>query len=69
MRANETEIKRNALMFDFEKERAKWTYEKDQMKNRLVEHVEQIESLERAKETILKECEKLKNQSRKTSLI
>jgi hypothetical protein len=32
------------------------------MKNRLIEHVEQIESLERAKETILKECEKLKNQ-------
>jgi hypothetical protein len=56
-------------MFDFEKERAKWTYEKDQMKSRLLEHIEQIESLERAKEIILKECEKLKNQSRKTSLI
>jgi len=42
MRANELEIKRNALMFDSEKERAKWTYERDQMKNKLKEHVEQI---------------------------
>ena len=52
IRANETEIKRSNLVLDFERERASWVNDKEKRKNKtnelkrkIVEHVEHIESL------------------------
>ena len=52
-------------MFEFEKERAKWGLERDHLINQKQEVVEQVDRLERRKETLLRENEKLKNDKTK----
>ncbi len=65
----ENESRRNLIHFEVEKERAKWTIERDQLNNRASELNETIESLERQKESLFKECEKYKSQARKNNLL
>jgi hypothetical protein len=58
----EAESKKSILLFDFEKERAKWALEKDHISNQKNELQEAIERLEKKKETLLRENEKLRNE-------
>lgn len=58
----EIENKRNSLIFEFEKERAKWNLDKDHLMNLKNEISDQLEKVERKKELLLRENEKLKNE-------
>ena len=68
-RVKEVETKRQKLMFELEKERARWNMEKDQLASKNAECVENIERLERRKETLLRENERLKAQTRKGQVL
>ncbi|EAS03779.1 amine-terminal domain guanylate-binding protein (macronuclear) [Tetrahymena thermophila SB210] len=62
----EAEQKRGTLIFEHEKERAKWNLDRDHLlvqKNELQDH---IDKLEKKKELLLRENEKLRNESRVT---
>ncbi len=63
-RCKELESKRSTLLFDFEKERAKFSLERDHLNAQKSEMQESIDRLERRKEALLRENEKLKNESR-----
>ena len=63
-KTKEAEGKRNSLIFEFEKERAKWALEKDHLHNQKTEAQELSERLEKRKEALLRENEKLKNENR-----
>eukprot|EP01017_Pseudomicrothorax_dubius_P004498 TRINITY_DN1091_c0_g1_i1.p1 TRINITY_DN1091_c0_g1~~TRINITY_DN1091_c0_g1_i1.p1 ORF type:complete len:1158 (-),score=548.27 TRINITY_DN1091_c0_g1_i1:121-3594(-) len=60
----ESEAKRGTLIFEHEKDRAKWHMERDHLISQRNELQEAIERLERKKELLLRENEKLKNESR-----
>ncbi len=60
----ESENKRSAFIFEHEKERARWSLEKDHFITQRNELQEAIEKLEKKKDTLLKENEKLKSDSR-----
>ncbi len=64
VRCKELENKRSTMIFDFEKERAKFSLERDHLNTQKSEMQEQIDRLERRKEALLRENEKLKNESR-----
>ena len=61
----ETENKRGGLVFEFEKERAKWALEKDHFVNKKTEQQEIIQALEKKKDSLLRENEKYKNERRR----
>lgn len=60
----ESEAKRGALIFEHEKERAKWSTERDNISNQRNEVQEALERSERKREMLLRENEKLKSESR-----
>ena len=60
-KCKEAENKRSTLIFDFEKERAKWNFEKEMLNGQKTEAQEHAERLEKKKEQLLKENERLKN--------
>ena len=60
----ESESKRNLQMFDHEKERAKWSLEKDHIITQRNDLQEVIEKLEKKKDLLLRENEKLKNENK-----
>lgn len=53
-------------MFEFEKERAKWQMERDNLLNLKVELTEQVEKLQVRKDQLLRENEKLRTESKGT---
>jgi hypothetical protein len=61
-RFGEADSKRGQQVFEFEKERAKWSYERDQLINQKSEAQEIIARLEKKKDSLLLENEKLKNE-------
>lgn len=60
-KTKEAENKKNSLVFEHEKERAKWNLERDHLANQKQEFQEMNERLEKRKEQLLRENEKLKN--------
>lgn len=60
----ESESKRNLQMFEHEKERAKWSLEKDHIVTQRNDLQEVIEKLEKKKDLLLRENEKLKNENK-----
>mmetsp|Transcript_959 Transcript_959/g.866 ORF Transcript_959/g.866 Transcript_959/m.866 type:complete len:200 (+) Transcript_959:2934-3533(+) len=60
----EAESRRNGLVFEHEKEKAKWNLERDHLANQKNELTEMITKLEKKKETLLRENEKLKNETK-----
>ena len=64
MKAKESESRRSSLMFEFEKERAKWQLEKDNLNNIRSELTEQVEKLQLRKDQLLRENEKLRTENK-----
>lgn len=60
----ESEQKRSGMMFEVEKERAKWALEKDHLMSQKNEATENSERLEKRKEALTRENERLKNELR-----
>ena len=60
----ESERKRSTLIFEHEKERAKWNLEKDHVVQQRNDLQDQMSKLEKRKELLLRENEKLKNDSK-----
>ena len=60
----DSESKRSSLLFEHEKERAKWSLEKDHICNQRTELSETIEKIEKKKEMLLRENEKLRNEAK-----
>lgn len=56
-----SESKRSAMMFEFEKEKAKWALEKDKLITEIDNITEALKKAKRKKDTVLKENERLKN--------
>ena len=63
-KAKESENRRAALMFEFEKERAKWQLERDSLMNQKSEMMESIDRLQNKKDQLLRENEKLRNENK-----
>jgi hypothetical protein len=61
-KCKEAESKRSALIFEFERERAKWAIEKDNLLTQKNEAQLIVDTLEKKKETLMLENEKLKTQ-------
>lgn len=59
-RCKDIETRRQKLVFELEKERARWSMERDQIISKNSENLETIERLERRKETLLRENERLR---------
>jgi hypothetical protein len=64
MKAKESESRRSSLMFEFEKERAKWQLEKDNLNNIRSELTDQVEKLQLRKDQLLRENEKIRNENK-----
>jgi hypothetical protein len=64
MKAKESESRKSNLLFEHEKERAKWIIEKDHLMSQRTEFLEAVDRLEKKKEQLLRENEKLKNENR-----
>jgi hypothetical protein len=62
MKYKEVENKRSSLIFEFEKERAKWNLDRDHLTNLRNELQDSLDKLEKKKEILLRENEKLKNE-------
>lgn len=62
----EAEHKRNQLLFEYEKERSKWNMDKDHLIQQKNEGQELVEKLEKKKELLLRENEKLRNDNKVT---
>ena len=60
----ESEMKRTALLFQHEKDRAKWNLEKDHLNTEISDLQDNIEKIEKKKENLMRENEKLKSQLR-----
>lgn len=60
----ESEVKRGSLIFEHEKERAKWEIERDHLLSQKNDLFETVNRLERKKELMLRENEKLRNDHR-----
>ena len=65
VRCKEGESKKQALMFEQERERAKWNIERDHLNTQRQDFLESIDKLEKKKEVLLRENEKLKTENRK----
>lgn len=63
-RLKEAEKKRASMIFDHEKERAKWNLEKDHLLQQKNELADSLSRLEKKKEALVRENEKLKNDSK-----
>ena len=61
-KCKELENRRSTMVFEFEKERAKWGLERDHIASQKQEVQEQVDRLQRRQETLLRENEKLKNE-------
>ena len=59
-KCKELETKRTGMLFEFEKERTKWSIEKDQMMEQKKCDLEMLERLQKKTEELLKENERLK---------
>ncbi|CAG9318657.1 unnamed protein product [Blepharisma stoltei] len=59
-RAKESEQQRSQLFIDLEKERAKWSMEKDHLISQKNQALDSLEALEKRKELLLRENEKLR---------
>ncbi len=66
VKLKDNERNKTSLLFEVEKEKAKWTMEREQLKNKAFELNDTIEGLERQKDNLLKENEKIKNQAKKS---
>lgn len=64
LKYKEVESRRSALIFEFEKERAKWNIDKDHLNTVKNELTQQLETLEKKKEILLRENERLRNEGR-----
>lgn len=64
MKAKESESRRSNMMFEFEKEKARWNLEKDHMVTEIEELQEQYKKAKKRKDALTKEVEKLKNDFR-----
>lgn len=64
MQFREAEKKRNSLIFEHEKERAKWNLEKDHLVNQKNETLENLNKTEKKKDILLRENERLKNDAK-----
>ncbi|CAD8091386.1 unnamed protein product [Paramecium sonneborni] len=62
----EVESKRSTLIFEFEKERAKWNLDRDHLNNLKNELTDQLDRLRKKEELLLRDNEKLKNEQRAT---
>jgi len=62
----ESESKRSTFVFEHEKQRAKWNLEKDHLLNQKNDLQETIGKLEKKREILLRENEKLKNETKVT---
>ena len=60
----EVEKKKSILLFEHEKDKAKWTIEKEHLISQKNDLLEQVSKLEKKKELLLRENEKLKNENR-----
>ncbi len=60
-RVKDGENKRSQMIFDLEKERARWNIEKDHLTTKLIEVQDNLTNLEKKKEILLRENEKLRN--------
>jgi len=60
-RLREVEAKRGAMLLEYEKDKAKWSLEKDHFNSKSVELAEIVEKLEKKIENLLRENEKLKS--------
>lgn len=58
-------MRRSNMVFDHEKERAKWSIEKDELNYARLELQEQNQKLEQKKDTLTKEVEKQKSDKKK----
>ena len=58
----EVESKRSTLIFEFEKERAKWNLDRDHLNNLKNELTDQLDRLRKKEELLLRDNEKLKNE-------
>lgn len=71
-RIRDTEARRGALMLEYEKDKAKWSLEKDHLNSKVMELNENVERFEKKVENLLRENEKLKadknNSKRSTSI-
>ena len=59
-KAKESESRRASLMFEYEKERAKWQLERDNLLGQKAENLETIEKLQSKKDQLLRENEKMR---------
>jgi FtsZ-binding cell division protein ZapB len=63
-KAKEADSKRSQMVFDFEKEKARWQMEYDNIVNQKRELEDVITNLERKKDILFKENERLKAESK-----
>ena len=63
-KSKESENRRATLVFEYEKDRAKWQLERDHIINQKAEMQEHIDRLERRKDALLRENEKLKSDNK-----
>ena len=59
-KCKDSEVKRNVLVFEIEKEKAKWSLEKEHLTTQKNNLQDQINTLEKKKESLLMENEKIK---------
>ena len=59
-RAKDAEHQRGIMFLDHEKERAKWNMERDHLISQKNEALENMERIEKKKESLVRECEKLR---------
>ena len=62
LKAKNSETKKSSMMFEFEKERAKWALEKDKLQNDIETLTENLKIMKRKKETLQRDNEKYKNE-------
>lgn len=64
LKVKNSETKKSSMLFEFEKERAKWALEKDKLQNEIDNLNEYLKSAKRKKDSLLKDNEKLKNEAK-----
>ena len=65
IKVREVESRRTAVIFDHEKERTRWNLEKEHLINQKNDILENVDKLEKKRETLLRENERLKNENKK----
>lgn len=61
-KSKSSEAKRSTMMFEFEKERARWTLEKDKLMSDIEILSDNLKNAKRKRDTVLKDNERLKNE-------